>query len=385
MKYNITLKILTIVLILAISQLALIGILYVESNSSLAKTQEQQVNIQAGDYKDLINAIHTFQGNNINANFEVAKTQFEKQCGLTVEKSTFNDTECLICGETGIYIEDGQGFSNEIVADTKNIVGGHSSIFVDLGDGSARKISTTVTSGMYMYNYSMEGSMYTTTITNGEEYSSYAKIKGVYKTKKCFPLTNEAGDTVGTMCVGINEMSTVGDIKEDAKEKSFGTDGIVYLIDTYKNEDEDIDKTGQVLSHPTIEGGTDLSGETYIAEMLENQEGTIRYTVDGVQKLAAYTYYPEYEMIVVAEHSVEAQGLTIIISSIVLLFVSVIIALLFSRTLTTPIIKLKEVADKITEGDFSTELPTVKGRDEVAELTGSMAMVVMALKMKKKK
>lgn len=392
MRYSISLKILTIVLILALSQIALIGLLLNESNASLAKeaenrleTQEQQVEIQAGDYKNLIDAIHTFQGNNINTNFEVAKTQFEKQCGVTVEKSTYNDTECLVCGETGAYIEDTY-FDNDIVADTKNIVGGHSSIFVDLGDGSARKISTTETSGMYVYGYLMEGSMYDTTILNGEEYSSYSKIGGVYKTKKCFPIKNAADIVVGTMCVGINEMGTVEGIKTNMKEYSFGTDGVVYLINTYENEGEGLDYTGQILAHPAIDEGTDLSAETYIAEMLVNKEGTITYTYNGEEKVAAYTYYEPYEMIVVAEHSIlEKQAIqsdVIIYSSIGLLVVSVIIALAFSRTLTKPIKKLKNVADKVTDGDFDQKLPQSKIQDEISDLTASIEMLIMALKMK---
>ena len=301
----------------------------------------------------------------------------------TVEKSTYNGTECLICGETGLYIEDTY-FDNDIVLDTKNIVGGHSSIFVDLGDDSARKISTTVLEGMYVYGYLMEGSMYESTIINGEDYSSYSKIKGVYKTKKCFPIKDSSDTVVGTMCVGINEMGTVNDIKTSAKEHSFGTDGIVYMINTYKNEGEELDYTGQILSHPTIEEGTDYSNVSYIVEMLNNHDGTIQYTVDGVDKIASYSYYEPYEMIVVAEHSIiEKQSIQsglIIGSSIGLLIVSIIIALVFSRTITSPINKLKKVADKLSNGEFENmQVPEINSNDEIKDLGESMKSVLAAV------
>lgn len=57
-------------------------------------------------------------------------------------------------------------------------------------------------------------------------------------------------------------------------------------------------------------------------------------------------------------------------------------SVMFAHTITDPIIKLKNVSDKVTSGDFSAQLPKVKSKDEIAELIGSMEMLVTALKVK---
>ena len=325
--------------------------------------------------------MHTFTGNNIDASFQIAENVFERECGEYVEVVTRDGLGCLEC-ENGYLIEDTIS-DNSLVATVKDIVGGHSSIFIDQGDGTAKKISTTVTSGMYVYGYMMEGPMYETTITNGEDYSSYAKIKGIYKQKRCFSIKNEAGEVVGNMCVGVNEMGTVGQIKTNVKDYSFGDDGKVYIINAYKNDKEEIDREGQVIAHPTIEEETDLSAEPYIAEMLENREGFIEYEIEGAEKTAAYAYYEPYEMIIVAEHSVlekeSTHGGLIIGISIGLLLVSVAIALLFARTLTGPINRLRQVAEKVSMGDMDVAVD-IKSKDEIGDLAESFNRMVVAVR-----
>lgn len=383
MRLSISMKILIMVIILAVSQLVLIGVLAKESEKSLAKEaenrieiQKQQVDIQAKDYRNLIDAMHIFTGNNIQTNLEVARTQLKKECGNYVEsKGTY--LEC----ENGYIIEDTIN-DNSLVKSIKNIVRGHSSVFIDLGEGKAKKISTTVTEGMYVYGYMAEESMYNKVIKDGNSFVKFTKIKGVYKTKACDPLKNKEGKVVGSLCVGIPEKPTLDQIKEKVKSYSFGSDGKVYLIDTYP------EREGQVLAHPDFSEGTDLSEKPYIKEMLEKKEGIVQYEVDGVKKIAAYTYYEPYDMIIVAENTLlEEQNIgsgKIISLSLALLVVSVIGALLFSRTITVPIKKLKNAADEATSGNFNVKIPLSKISDEISDLAASVEMLIVAFKSKLK-
>jgi methyl-accepting chemotaxis protein len=371
----------TIVMILALSQMILIGVLAYQSEKSLQteannrfEIQTQQVDIQVRNYKNLINAMHEFTGGNIETNYEVAKIQFKKECGDYVEKVD----EYLVC-ENGYIIEDTIN-ENTLLPGITNIVRGESSIFIDLGEGYAKKISTTVNSGMYAYGYQAEPSMYNNVIVNENNFLKYTKIEGVYKTKACDPLKNKDDVVVGALCVGIDEDPTIDNIVKQVKEYKFSDEGIVYLIDIYD------DRFGNVLAHPNFESGTNLLSKDYVNEIVNNKEGIIQYEVDGKRKIAAYVQFEPYDIIVVAENNLlEEQSIQtkqIIGLSVALLLISIIVSLVFSRTITGPIKKLRESADKVTNGEFDTQLPQLKSKDEIAELTASLEMLIMAFKFK---
>ncbi|MFH0870160.1 MAG: HAMP domain-containing protein [archaeon] len=122
-------------------------------------------------------------------------------------------------------------------------------------------------------------------------------------------------------------------------------------------------------------------------------------TADGVQfSVAATTYIEEFsapvvqtkEKIVASVASTEGQIsnsvakmqgtiVTIILLTIVFL---IFVCFSFARSISKPIKQLKEAADKVTSGEFDVKLPSAKGTDEVAELTGSVEMLITAFKAK---
>ena len=69
--------------------------------------------------------------------------------------------------------------------------------------------------------------------------------------------------------------------------------------------------------------------------------------------------------------------------TLITMVIVIIISIFFAKTLSDPIKKLKDAADKITSGE-DAEIPTARGNDEVAELTGSMEMLITAFKFAKK-
>jgi signal transduction histidine kinase len=64
---------------------------------------------------------------------------------------------------------------------------------------------------------------------------------------------------------------------------------------------------------------------------------------------------------------------------IIALFVSVIFAIVFSRTLTTPILKLMEAANIVSEGNLDYEV-SMKGNDEIARLAKAFNIMTRRLK-----
>jgi HAMP domain-containing protein len=73
---------------------------------------------------------------------------------------------------------------------------------------------------------------------------------------------------------------------------------------------------------------------------------------------------------------------TILVITLITMAATLVISIAFANRISKPIKQLKEAADKLTNGEFDTQLPQVKGNDEVAELTGSMEMLIAAYKMK---
>ncbi|MDD1729357.1 MAG: HAMP domain-containing protein [Methanospirillum sp.] len=71
-----------------------------------------------------------------------------------------------------------------------------------------------------------------------------------------------------------------------------------------------------------------------------------------------------------------------IIGTIIMLLISIIIALIFTRYIASPIMQLKDVADKVTSGNFDAQLPEATN-DEIGELTASIEMLIVGLKMKR--
>ena len=389
-KFTITKKMVVIVMILALSQLLLIGLLAHQTERSLEieqenrlEVQKQQVEIQATNFESLMSTMHSFTAANIQTNREIALMHFDEVCGDYVEMVEGDglDHPYLEC-ETGYIIEDKINEEKSLLQEVTNIVGGPSSLFVDLGDGKAKKISTTVEKGMYAYGFVEEGPIYEDVLVDGKSILEFVQDEGVYKSKTCDPLENQEGEIVGKLCVGIPEGPTVEHINEEAEEISFGDEGIIYLLDTYEG------RYGQVQVHPEIESGKPLNDKQYIAEILKNEQGTITYERNNRTKIAAYTHFEPYETIVVAENNlIEEQSVQtsqILMLSLGLLIASIVIALLFSRTITRPLIDLKNSADKITSGEFETKIPQRKSKDEIAELTASLEMLIMAFKNKVK-
>lgn len=69
--------------------------------------------------------------------------------------------------------------------------------------------------------------------------------------------------------------------------------------------------------------------------------------------------------------------------SLIMLIIAIIATILIANSITRPIQQLKDVADRVTSGDFDAQLPEVTSNDEIGELTASIEMLIVGLKMKR--
>lgn len=170
-----------------------------------------------------------------------------------------------------------------------------------------------------------------------------------------------------------------------------------------------IDEEGTIISHPDEEmleqelaadGNTEM--EEAVEEMKQGREGSKRMEYDGGEVYFIYapveqtgwsvaSVVPLEEVVAPAEEiretiSEKTEGLgtqnTILWMTIIFIIIVVGISYALGTAISSPLIKLRNAADKVTSGNFDTELPKVRTKDEVAELIGSMSMLIQGFKLK---
>ncbi len=227
--------------------------------------------------------------------------------------------------------------------------------------------------------------------TNGQNYdgSNFQNVKNAMSTKNIavsdilqsvsedleiiiidVPLVNEKGEFRGI----VQSMLDVSKISKVVKDIKVATTGKGYLVSSTgvilihpdaakigKNMDEtENEETEKILSKNVLANkiGTldykDNSGESIVASYKEIERTGWRLVLDA----------PFQEMNEQAEKSKQIATMIIVISLISV----AIIAILLSRVVVSPILKLIENSKKMANGDFTTKIE-VKGKDEIAELS----------------
>ncbi len=353
----------------------------IESANELAT---REVEIEAQIYKDLASTIHEYASENIEVNMDVARDKFKTLCGTYAELA--EDGETLIC-ESGSEIND-KDFDNAIVKEVKKIARGHASVFSKTSSSEAKKISTTVTSGMYKYGYMMETGLFETVIAKQEFFSKFTKVNGIFKTKLCDPINNQEGVTVGSICVGITETDVADRLIKKFAGISFGSNGHLMLINMAEGENK-----GKIITNDLVQKSKTGLSQDNINGMLVRKEGKLQYVNKfGNRTVASFMTFAAYDWLVVAEQeivdvqaSIASVRNTIALSSFILLLVAVFIGVIVSNRIVGPIRKLTAAGNKIASGELDTELPVVTSKDEIKDLSDTMNMLVGALRFLKSK
>lgn len=72
------------------------------------------------------------------------------------------------------------------------------------------------------------------------------------------------------------------------------------------------------------------------------------------------------------------------IATAIIIILSIIIALMLTKLIVTPIKKLTKIADQVTSGNYKIRIPHTS-KDEIGELAAAIEMLVASLKFKNKK
>ena len=148
-----------------------------------------------------------------------------------------------------------------------------------------------------------------------------------------------------------------------------------------------LDEKGVNMIHPEFELGQDLSKENGIKEIFqsENKEGKYAYTVEKSEKNVYYSQNKLTGWIIGANYdSEEVSALAKpvvkygVIIGIIILLISLTILYFTISMFIKPIIRLKEVAEKVAEGDL-TERITIASNDEIGQLGESFNKMTLNL------
>ncbi|MEO3947197.1 methyl-accepting chemotaxis protein [Gorillibacterium sp. CAU 1737] len=146
-----------------------------------------------------------------------------------------------------------------------------------------------------------------------------------------------------------------------------GEYGYVFIVDAQHN----------YLIHPTREIGS-KNEQTYIDDIYKVDKGTISYNVDGKDKRAVFATNPEtgWKIVGTIEVSeIKAASQDILYTTLEVLLIAivlgVIVIILITRSITTPLKRVNAATKRIADGDL-TEDVVVASRDELGELSSSV-------------
>ncbi len=183
-------------------------------------------------------------------------------------------------------------------------------------------------------------------------------------------------------------------LAEQIKSKKVGKTGYIYCMSS----------DGTMKIHPNAEGqnlisAEDTSGKAFIAEMVKNQDGWIRYPwrnkydKKARMKIVRYRYFAPWDWIVAVgsyedEFYQQANDLKWRIAKYVLLLpmiigiIAVTLVLMASKILTDPIQKMTTVIRRVRQGRLDEQMP-VETLDELGELALSFNRMTRMLQKNK--
>ena len=187
------------------------------------------------------------------------------------------------------------------------------------------------------------------------------------------------------------EKKSLATLAQQIKDKKVGKTGYIYCMS--------IDGTMQI--HPDAEGKNllkeqDSNGRAFIAEMIKNKNGWIRYPwrnkgeKKARMKIVRYRYYKPWKWIVAVgsyedEFYQPANDLKwritkyVLILPLIIGFIATILVFLAAKVLTDPIQRMIAVIRRVKQGRLDEQMP-VENRDELGELAVAFNRMTRMLK-----
>lgn len=181
---------------------------------------------------------------------------------------------------------------------------------------------------------------------------------------------------IGLQPKAIEELLKVMNMQAIIEEISVGKEGYAYIVNL----------DGEIIAHKNSEEiGTNIKEFNWSKDILEKEEGKIKYEYEGIVKHAAFKRIGEKIVIITFPES-EFMSIfnklrieILIVLSCITLFIILVVSLLINKLAVKPIGNLVGVMDKVGAGDLSVRID-VKSRDEIALLGNNFNKMIESMR-----
>ena len=223
-------------------------------------------------------------------------------------------------------------------------------------------------------------------LLTGTSYRGPARVFGFDIVTSFRPLRDQDGHVIGALCASLPITSDLDALKHKIAGVRLRDTGYFYVVDAHPGAG-----FGTALSHPTVAGTNllalkDVAGHEIVREMLNQREGTLRYTAPAAdakgtaaEKIAVYGYIPKYDWLIVAEvptaevfkvgNILRAQLL--IAAVVITLFLSILLYVTLERMVARRLNQAVSHAKRVAAGDLSGRIRT-RHADETGELLNAL-------------
>jgi len=183
------------------------------------------------------------------------------------------------------------------------------------------------------------------------------------------PLYDDNKKFIGTFVVAIDfEKLTETIIKKG--------DGVIYNYGILNSDGIIIANENKDLIFKADFSKDDDTMIKLFASMKQGNQGNGFYTLNGVEKVMAYSPYKDknwyvYTACAVSDYMSPISKFrnTFIIIELICVIIATIVAFIFSRSVSRPLKNLAESAKAISSGDLTQKVHIIKSKDEIGELT----------------
>jgi methyl-accepting chemotaxis protein len=303
-----------------------------------------------------------------------------------------------------------------VIDQIEEMVGGTVTIFQKMNvEGDMLRVATTVKGqdgqraiGTTIYATNPDGSPnpLIEAIMRGERYHGRAMVSGNWYIASYAPLYDIHNHIVGMMYTGI-EQDDIGAVRGNITQNQIGTTGYVYVLGGKGSQrgeyiiSKDSQFDGQSLWLERDQQG-ELIFQTLIAHATTMNPGEIaqwRFLWKDKEeaapqwKLVRYTYYAPWDWVIIASVNEaeiqsyqaalqEGQSRSIMITVLVSILIGGVVsavAIFLAISITTPVRRLTQAADRVASGDLDVWINT-QSNDEVGVLSNAFNLMITRMR-----
>ena len=232
-------------------------------------------------------------------------------------------------------------------------------------------------------------------LIKGEPYMGVANLFGRDYMTRYEPIKDSTGKIIGILYVGFDFTEGLKALKDQIKSIKIGKTGYVYAVNTKAG-----DQYGAFVLHPTKEGENalelkDVKGNVFIKDMIEKQNGKIRYSFinqqagekNAKERIMTFSTFNDWHWLICSGVYLDEfvgksreVGNYLILASIIMVVVMFFLVYITSQQMiTNPLRKIVGFTEKVAQGDLTHEI-NVESGDEIGQLAVSMDNMIDELR-----